>query len=90
MNDRETHEETAEEKAEFVMNQLREIKNSRPKVTCNCGTLIYWFNAFRCLYCGEFYCQSCAEEHFGKTRKEWIECDSGNAELDRALLDAKL
>ena len=24
--------------------------------------------AYRCLYCGFYFCQSCAESHFGKSR----------------------
>jgi hypothetical protein len=29
--------------------------------------------AYRCLYCGEYFSQSGAEEHFGKTRIEYNE-----------------
>ena len=83
----EIHEETAKEKAEFVMGQLRELKNSTPKLTCHCGQLIYWLNAFRCLYCGEYYCQPCAEKHFEQTREEW---EKENPELELALQEAKL
>jgi hypothetical protein len=28
---------------------------------------------FRCLYCGEYFAQAGAEEHFGKTRLEYNE-----------------
>lgn len=81
------HDETSAEKADFVMGQIREVKNSTPKLTCFCGLIIYWLNAFRCLYCGEWYCQKCAEEHFGKTREAWAK---DNKELEMALQDAKL
>lgn len=35
------------------------------------GTIPVWM-AFRCLYCGEFFNQRWAEEHFGMTRKEFL------------------
>lgn len=42
-------------------------------ITCNCGQLRHLTHAFRCLYCGEWYCSRCAEEHFGQTIQQWIE-----------------
>ena len=39
-------------------------------VTCCCDKKLPIHFAFRCLYCGEYYCQKCAEVHFGKTREE--------------------
>lgn len=53
-----------------VGTQMREAwKYSR--VTCGCGITIKLVFAFRCLYCGEFYCGKCAEIHFGKTRAQY-------------------
>ena len=43
------------------------------EILCCCGLRRALTSAFRCLYCGEFYCVNCAEKHFGQTRKEWIE-----------------
>lgn len=33
-------------------------------VTCSCGYAghVAWF--YRCYYCGEYYCKTCAKEHF--------------------------
>ena len=42
-------------------------------ITCCCGQLRHISLAFRCLYCGEWYCQNCAETHFGQTVQEWVE-----------------
>lgn len=28
---------------------------------------------FKCLYCWMWFCEKCAEEHFGKTREQWRE-----------------
>jgi hypothetical protein len=29
------------------------------------------WKAYRCLYCGFYFCEKCAGEHFGKTRQEY-------------------
>ena len=39
-------------------------------ITCACGQLRALELAYRCLYCGQFLCSSCAEQHFGKTIAE--------------------
>ena len=41
-------------------------------VTCGCGQARALTMAFRCLYCGEWFCRNCAEIHFGQTVQEWI------------------
>ena len=58
-------------KRAFVRKQFTEAKGDC-NVTCGCGLRLPLRFAYRCLYCGEFYCQSCAEEHFGKTRDEYF------------------
>lgn len=60
--------------AQQVMAQLSEIQKqgaNEIKVTCICEKRLPLFMAFRCLYCGIFMCQKCAESHFGKTRMEY-------------------
>lgn len=84
------HEETAQEKAEFVMGQIRTISETPPYCRCHCGLKIYLPLAFKCLYCGEYYCQPCAEEHFGETREEWATKNANNIELEQALQEANL
>lgn len=43
-------------------------------ITCPCGRERGIMKMYQCLYCGIWYCEWCAEEHFGKTRQErWAE-----------------
>jgi hypothetical protein len=35
-----------------------------PEIVCCCGQLRATCVAFRCFYCGEWYCANCAELHF--------------------------
>ena len=58
-------------KAAFVAAQWKQAKGPQPDVVCGCGLKLPLRFAYRCLYCGEFYCQSCAEQHFGKTREQY-------------------
>lgn len=64
-------------KRDFVTKQFREAMfhegQSVQEVTCECGCSMPLRFAYRCLYCGQFYCLVCAEIHFGMTRKEWLE-----------------
>lgn len=59
-----------EAKRAAVRRQLHQVKH-KARVTCGCGLTISVMYAFRCLYCGEYYCQRCAEAHFGMTRAEY-------------------
>ncbi len=59
-------------KEEFVLKQMREMADPvRPFVRCGCMLKLWPQYAYKCLYCGEWYCAKCAEVHFGKTRKEY-------------------
>jgi hypothetical protein len=42
------------------------------RITCGCGLPRALNLAYKCLYCGEWFCFSCAETHFGTTYREWI------------------
>lgn len=72
----------AQSKQDFVAKQFREAMYQPGKtvqeVTCGCGLTMPLRFAFKCLYCGEFYCQVCAEHHFGKTRAQWIADKAAN------------
>lgn len=62
-------------KRAFVEKQANEACKTGNVTLRNCGeirtgTIPVWM-AFRCLYCGEFFNQSGAEEHFGMTREEF-------------------
>jgi len=69
-------EESVEEKREFVAKQTKQAKETGWVTLRNCGeirtgTIPLWM-AIRCLYCGEYFNQSGAEEHFGMTREEYF------------------
>ena len=79
----------AQLKQKFVAKQFREAMYQEGKkvqeVTCGCGCKMPLRFAFKCLYCGEFYCQTCAEHHFGKTRAQWIADKAANVKLTGTL-----
>lgn len=55
-------------KFQFIYQQTKEMTDPvRPFVRCGCGKKLWPHQAYKCLYCGEWYCKQCAEEHFGKT-----------------------
>jgi len=62
-------------KTERVAYQFREAMYQEgetvQQVTCACGLTMPLRFAFKCLYCCEFFCQSCGEHHFGKTRAQY-------------------
>lgn len=41
------------------------------KVTCGCGTHMRLRLAFRCYYCGCYFCATCAGVHFGESREDY-------------------
>ena len=52
-----------DKKRAVVARQGREVLNTL-KVTCACGRTVGILMAFRCFYCGEWFCIPCAREHF--------------------------
>lgn len=58
--------------------QLKEVVNCETRFTCGCGFSISLSLGFRCLYCGEYFCTTCAERHFGKTRQEHNQSKHGS------------
>lgn len=64
-----------------VLEQLRDtVVQEREGVTirmalisCPCSRRLALVKAYKCLYCGVWFCHSCAEEHFGKTVAEYRE-----------------
>ena len=47
------------ENLEFNPTKMIELDENKP----------IW-KAYRCLYCGEYFCEKCAEKHFGETKEE--------------------
>ena len=53
--------ETLEEKRAFVAEQTRQAEDEiRPFVRCRCLRKLWMPHAYKCLYCGEWYCKECA------------------------------
>lgn len=74
MNDLQSYIDRAEDsdKKARIKKQWASACNEQT-ITCCCGQLRALLMAYRCLYCGEWYCFSCAEKHFGQTIKEWVD-----------------
>lgn len=59
-------------KLAFVGKQTKQaMVLQNPTCKCHCHKLLHMKNAYKCLYCGQWYCKKCAEEHFGKTVAEY-------------------
>ena len=54
-------------KRTFVAKQTKEAASTARMTVRGCGSIPVWA-AYRCLYCGEYFNQATAEEHFGKRR----------------------
>ena len=69
--------ESVEAKRAFVAKQLKEARTTGNVTLRDCGEIrtgtIPVYLAFRCLYCGEYFNQSMAEDHFGMTREQFFE-----------------
>lgn len=52
--------------------QHRQCATDPAKMQCICGRTLPVAFLFKCLYCGIWYCQKCAEIHFGETREEYL------------------
>jgi len=47
-----------------ILEQLAWDRGKAPRVTCRCGKRLSVLMAFRCFYCGVWFCKECAAEHF--------------------------
>lgn len=57
-----------ESSQQTMATQLKKIIAGRKFHCGHCANRIPVTFAYRCLYCGVWFCQSCAELHFGETR----------------------
>ena len=53
--------------------QAAQLEHSN-RVDCRCGKRLLNIktSAYHCLYCKEWFCPLCAEEHFGCTVQQWL------------------
>jgi hypothetical protein len=57
---------------EFIIYQTSLANDKiRPFMRCGCLKKLELTNAYKCLYCKEWFCEECAEKHFGKTIEEY-------------------
>jgi len=67
------------DKVTIVQNQIRETVKQEANgvgvrmatITCPCGLKRSVVKSYQCLYCKIFFCDLCAEEHFGLTVKQY-------------------
>ena len=48
------------------------MRKCKDQVTCVCGNKIYLRVAYKCLYCGIWFCRSCAKRHFGTNEEKTV------------------
>lgn len=60
-----------EEKKRHLQDQWTEV-NANQTIHCWCGQKRSVLMAYRCLYCGAWFCVPCAEHHFGQSLQDWI------------------
>lgn len=51
----------------------------RPFMRCACRKKLLLVDAYKCLYCKEWFCEKCAEAHFGKTVEQYFNEKEQNA-----------
>ena len=71
MSDLNYYLERANEAKAATLRQQWADAVERRMIVCICGRPRALELAFRCLYCGIYFCVNCAERHFGQTRQEW-------------------
>jgi hypothetical protein len=57
----------AEQKRETVRQAAAGVNIRLGTMPCRCGATRAVLFMYQCLYCSEWYCKPCAEQHFGKT-----------------------
>jgi len=73
MSEAEEHKKTVDElraNKKIARKQLMSAAKGKD-VTCFCEKVtVPAFKLYRCYYCGIFFCDRCAPDHFGQTREE--------------------
>lgn len=62
--------DTPEQQKAVAKIQYREASFGET-VMCPCGKTIKVKDAYRCLYCRVYFCGTCAERHFGMSRRRY-------------------
>lgn len=72
------------EKVARVHFQFKTASQVDPFIRCECGKNTLLKAAFKCLYCSEWYCRTCAEKHFGKTVEQY-KAENVTHDLERIM-----
>lgn len=59
------------ERQQLLRRQWTDAVKENCIICPGCGYVRCLKLAYKCLYCGLWYCFGCAEKHFGKTFDEW-------------------
>ena len=70
----------AKQEQETVAQETDGVTVRMATITCRCGWKRAVLKMYKCLYCGEWLCEICAEAHFGKTREQY-KAERHNAKL---------
>ena len=59
------------QKRQHIQDQLKPLMpmKTQPKITCLCGKTVPVMYAYRCYFCGAFWCPKCAGKHFDQAKK---------------------
>lgn len=60
-----------QQEQETVAQEAAGVTVRMATITCRCGWKRSVMKMYKCLYCGEWMCEICAEAHFGKTREQY-------------------
>lgn len=71
-NDNENDELLQRQIDETVLQEREGVTIRLATITCpSCEWVRAAVSMYKCLYCKVWYCEPCAELHFGKTVEEW-------------------
>ena len=82
-----SHEIVESQTRETVQQEAAGVGVRMAAITCPCGTKRAVTLMYKCLYCGVWFCEWCAEAHFGKTREEYRKEKAHNAVLSGAATE---
>ncbi len=59
-------EKELKEKRRKLREQLVQLRYCDHEVTCGCGKTVPVTAAYKCFYCGLWFCPTCAKDHFAE------------------------
>ncbi|MGE4486350.1 MAG: hypothetical protein AB7C95_00820 [Synergistaceae bacterium] len=59
-------EDKLKAKRRQLKSQIKEVHGCEQRITCGCGRTVPLNAAYKCFYCGLWFCPACAREHFAE------------------------